>query len=75
MGVLVANKVDLEQRRIVDSDQGRDVAKKVGLKYAEMSAVRQPCDHGHLLVFYPSDDSLLKLASVFYSYFRNLVRA
>eukprot|EP00051_Salpingoeca_urceolata_P029329 m.489581 g.489581 ORF g.489581 m.489581 type:complete len:188 (+) comp26901_c0_seq1:134-697(+) len=37
-GVLVANKVDLESRRVVSRDDGQHVAKSQGLPYFEASA-------------------------------------
>ena len=39
-GVLVANKVDLEERRVVTSERGRDFAKENGLVYFETSALQ-----------------------------------
>jgi len=39
-GVLVANKIDLEERRVVDEQRGRDFAKENGLVYFETSALQ-----------------------------------
>ena len=38
-GVLVANKVDLKERRIVDEEEGRKFASSKDLEYFECSAV------------------------------------
>jgi small GTP-binding protein len=40
MGVLIANKVDLGNRRVVSTFQGEELAKASGLGYFEVSAVR-----------------------------------
>lgn len=40
-GVLVANKVDLEERRVIDSEEGQSFAKEMGLAYFETSAQEQ----------------------------------
>lgn len=37
-GVLIANKIDLEDRRIVSPKAGAEVAQKLGLPYFECSA-------------------------------------
>merc|ERR1711904_692434 len=39
-GVLVANKIDLEERRVVDEQRGRDFAKENGLVYFETPALQ-----------------------------------
>ena len=39
IGVLVGNKVDLTQRRVIKGEQGRAFAEAKGLKYFECSAV------------------------------------
>jgi transport family protein 27 len=39
-GVLVANKVDLEERRVVTSERGREFARENGLAYFETSALQ-----------------------------------
>ncbi|XP_065066320.1 intraflagellar transport protein 27 homolog [Rhopilema esculentum] len=36
--VLVANKVDLQERRVITSDQGKQLAKTEGMEYFETSA-------------------------------------
>lgn len=41
-GLLFANKADLTQRRIVNSDSGVQLAAKLGLHYMEGSAVSLP---------------------------------
>ena len=38
-GVLVANKIDLDQRRIIGMKEGEKLAESLGLKYFECSAV------------------------------------
>lgn len=38
-GVLVANKTDLDQRRVVSPKQGKELALSKGLGYFECSAV------------------------------------
>jgi len=38
-GVLVANKVDLEERRVIGAQAGEEFAKARGLAYFECSAV------------------------------------
>ena len=38
--MLVANKIDLEERRVVDEQRGRDFAKENGLVYFETSALQ-----------------------------------
>ena len=38
-GVLVANKTDLDQRRVVSPKEGKDFATQHGLAYFEVSAV------------------------------------
>lgn len=39
IGVLVANKVDLKERRIVEEEEGRKFALNKDLEYFECSAV------------------------------------
>lgn len=39
-GVLVANKIDLENRRLVDTASGKEQAARLGMEYFETSAVR-----------------------------------
>ena len=39
IGVLVANKIDLDQRRVVSPKSGREFAESNGLEYFECSAV------------------------------------
>lgn len=39
-GVLVANKVDLESRRVIGTSEGRELASSLQLEYVEVSAVR-----------------------------------
>jgi len=38
----VANKTDLDERRVITTDMGRDLAKSKGLAYFEISAVSDP---------------------------------
>ena len=38
-GVLVANKIDLKERRLISSEDGKQLAKTTGLEYFETSAV------------------------------------
>jgi transport family protein 27 len=38
-GVLVANKIDLDQRRVISPKAGKDFADANGLEYFECSAV------------------------------------
>lgn len=39
MGVLIANKVDLGNRRVISTKQGEEIAKAHGFGYFEVSAV------------------------------------
>ena len=39
LGILVANKIDLKQRRVVTMKQGSEFAESHGLEYVETSAV------------------------------------
>lgn len=39
-GVLIGNKIDLENRRKVSSKEGKEMAKSLGLKYFECSALK-----------------------------------
>lgn len=39
-GVLIGNKIDLETRRKVSSKEGKEMAKSLGLKYFECSALK-----------------------------------
>jgi hypothetical protein len=39
LGVLVANKTDLKQRRVISMKQGKELASAHGLEYFETSAV------------------------------------
>jgi len=39
-GVLVANKTDLDERRVISQKAGQDFAQSKGLEYFECSAVR-----------------------------------
>jgi hypothetical protein len=41
-GVLIANKIDLDQRRVISPKMGADFAASQGLKYFECSAVSSP---------------------------------
>ena len=44
-GVLVANKTDLDQRRVISPKAGMEFAESNGLKYFECSAVSLPFIH------------------------------
>jgi len=39
VGVLIANKIDLEERRVISAAAGEEFAKSKGLAYFECSAV------------------------------------
>jgi len=39
IGVLVANKIDLEERQVISSQAGEELAQSKGLAYFECSAV------------------------------------
>jgi len=43
VGVLVANKIDLEERRVISSTAGEELAQSKGLAYFECSAVCSVC--------------------------------
>ena len=40
--ILIANKVDLAQKRVVSSDAGREMARRLGVPYMETSAKDPP---------------------------------
>jgi len=46
LGVLVANKIDLDERRVITTAAGKELAQSKGLAYFECSAVSSVC---HLL--------------------------
>lgn len=47
VGVLVGNKTDLTDRRVVEQEQAQEWAEKHGLEYCEMSVV-SICSFHHL---------------------------
>lgn len=53
-GVLVANKVDLDDRRVISPKAGKQLAEANALEYFEVSAVRLV-----LLVFYKSSNQFI----------------
>ena len=42
-GVLVANKIDLDERRVISTAAGEELAQSKGLAYFECSAVSIAC--------------------------------
>ena len=46
-GVLIANKVDLDTRRVISPKKGQELATNNKLEYFECSAVRLIFDHSH----------------------------
>jgi len=43
LGVLIANKIDLDERRVITTAAGKELAQSKGLAYFECSAVSTVC--------------------------------
>ena len=57
--ILIANKVDLAQKRVVSSDAGREMARRLGVPYMETSAKDPPQNIDDVFRDHPSNQRVI----------------
>ena len=57
--ILCANKVDMAQKRIVSSDAGREMARRLGVPYMETSAKDPPQNIDDVFRDHPSNQRVI----------------